>query len=116
MTVGISRKGNVSDGVLTLRRASRTGAFLKYHGKRRRQKLFFVNHIPDIFHLRLDAFVAGNETGDFVFGVHNGGVVATAHYGADGRERKRKKFGNKIDTDPPYWVLLVLRRVEGRFR
>lgn len=23
---------------------------------------------------------------------------------------------NNIDTDPPYWVLLVLRRVEGRFR
>ena len=22
---------------------------------------------------------------------------------------------NNIDTDPPYWVLLVLRRVEGRF-
>ena len=25
-------------------------------------------------------------------------------------------FRNNIDTDPPYWVLLVLRRVEGRFR
>ena len=25
-------------------------------------------------------------------------------------------LGNNIDTDPPYWVLLVLRRVEGRFR
>ena len=23
---------------------------------------------------------------------------------------------NNIDTDPPYWVLFVLRRVEGRFR
>ena len=25
-------------------------------------------------------------------------------------------YRNNIDTDPPYWVLLVLRRVEGRFR
>lgn len=24
-------------------------------------------------------------------------------------------YRNNIDTDPPYWVLLVLRRVEGRF-
>ena len=24
-------------------------------------------------------------------------------------------FRNNIDTDPPYWVLMVLRRVEGRF-
>ena len=25
-------------------------------------------------------------------------------------------YRNNIDTDPPYWVLLVPRRVEGRFR
>ena len=25
-------------------------------------------------------------------------------------------YRNNIDTDPPYWVLLVLHQVEGRFR
>ena len=25
-------------------------------------------------------------------------------------------YRNNIDTDPPYWVLMVPRRVEGRFR
>ena len=72
---------------------------MKLIAKSVREKLFFVHHIPNIFHFRLDPFVAGDESGDFVFGMHNGGMISAAHNGSDGRERKREKFGYKIDTD-----------------
>ena len=85
----------------------RRGCTKKVHGKRKKQQ---VQRWVKQLRVYREKQLAGLKTCKLP---SKKSVLYCTRYPA--RIRRTIIYRNNIDTYPPYWVLLVLRRVEGRF-
>ena len=86
----------------------RRGCTKKVHGKRKKQQ---VQRWVKQLRVYREKQLAGLKTCKLLS--KKSTLYCTWH---PARIRRTIIYRNNIDTDPPYWVLMVLRRVEGRFR